>query len=73
MSHAEQVAQDIGRDAGEANQHSGVAKIVIGQVVNVGSGCEQFGAVIEVNPNRKRSRLSGTMSRHARQQFSANP
>src|ERR1700722_12522846 len=49
VSHAEQVPQDIGSDAGQANQHGSVAEIVVGHVVNVGGGCEQFGAVAEVN------------------------
>src|SRR5437660_4370960 len=72
VSHAEQVAQDIRRDAGQANQHGAVVEIVIGHVVNIGSRCKQFGAVGETDANGKRTRLSRTMSRHARQQFSAN-
>src|SRR5208282_144385 len=70
--HAEQVAQDIGCDAGHANQHGAVVEIVVGHVVNIWSRCKQFGTVVEVNPNRKRTRISRTMSRHARQQFSTN-
>jgi hypothetical protein len=45
------------RNAGQANQHRIVAEIVVSHVVNIGSGCEQFDAVVEVNPNRKRTRL----------------
>ena len=52
VSHAEQVPQDIGCDAGEANQHGAVVEIVVGHVVNIGSGCEQFGAVIEADTNQ---------------------
>jgi hypothetical protein len=37
-----------------------------------GSGGEQSGAVVEAYANYKRTRLSRTMGRHARQQFSAN-
>src|ERR1022692_4812788 len=51
VSHAQQVAQDIGRDAGQANQYRAVAEIVIGHIVNIGSGCEQFGAVIGADTN----------------------
>src|SRR5271167_266281 len=42
VSHSEQVPQDIGCDAGQANQHGVVVEIVVGYVVNIGSGCEQF-------------------------------
>jgi hypothetical protein len=56
VSDAEQVPQNIGRDAGHANQHGGVPDIVVGHVVNIGSRCEQFGAVVEVNANYKRTR-----------------
>jgi hypothetical protein len=38
VSHAEQVPQDIGRDTGQANQHGVVVEMVVGRVVNVGSG-----------------------------------
>ena len=63
---------DIRCDAGQANQHGAVVEIVFGDVVNVGSGCQQFGTIIKVNTNHKRTRLSRAMRRHARQQFSAN-
>src|ERR1019366_2198273 len=53
VSHAEQVPQDIGCDAGQANQPGAVAEIVVGHVVNIGSGCEQFGAVVETDANGK--------------------
>jgi hypothetical protein len=53
VSHAEQVPQDIGCDAGQANQHGAVADIVVGRIVNVGSRCEQFGAVIEADAHHK--------------------
>ena len=43
VSHAEQVPQDIGCDAGQANQHGSVAEIVVGHVANIGSGGEKFG------------------------------
>jgi hypothetical protein len=55
VSHAEQVAQDIGRDAGHANQHGAVVEIVVDYVVTIGSGCEQFGAVAEADAPRKRT------------------
>ena len=66
VRHGEQVPQDIGRDAGQANQHGAVVEIVVSHVVNIGSGCEQFGAVVEAHANHKGTRLSRTMSRHAR-------
>ena len=69
VSHAEQVPQDIRCNAGQANQHRGVVQIVVGHVVNVGSGCDQFGAVVETDANGKRTRLSRTMSRQARENF----
>lgn len=72
VRHAEQLAQDIGRDAGQANQHGVVAEIVVGHVVDVGSGGEQFGSGFETYANRKRTRLSRTISRHARQESSPN-
>ena len=72
MSHAEQVPQDIGRDAGQADQNGGVVEIVVGYVVNIGSRCEELGTVVEVNPNRKRTRLSRTINRHTCQEFSVN-
>jgi hypothetical protein len=72
VSHAEQIPQNIGCDAGQANQYGCVVEIVIGQVIKIGSGCEQFGAGVEVNANRKLTRLSRTMRRHARHEFSAN-
>ena len=53
VSHAKQVAQDIGCDPGQANQHGGVVEIVVGHVVDIRVCCEQFGAVIEVNANSK--------------------
>jgi len=52
VSHAEQVPQDIGCEAGQANQHGVVVEIVIGHVVNIGSRCEQFGAVVEADDRR---------------------
>jgi hypothetical protein len=58
VSHAEQVAQDIGCDAGQADQHSVVVEIVVGHVVNIRVCGEQFGAVIETDANGKRTRLS---------------
>ena len=73
VSHAEQVPQDIGRDAGQANQHGAVVEIVVGNVVDIGSRCEQFGAVVEVNPNRKRTRLSRTINWRTCQKFSVKP
>jgi len=72
VSHAEQVPQDIGCDAGQSNQHGAVVEIVAGNVVDVRVGYEQFGAVVEADANHKRIRLSRTMSRHACQEFSAN-
>src|ERR1700691_4990016 len=72
VSHAEQVPQEIWCDAGQANQHGAVAEIVVSHVVNVGSGCQQFGAVVEADANHKRTRLSRTMRRHACQQLSAH-
>src|SRR5215469_2863383 len=72
VSHAEQVPQDIVCDAGQANQHGAVSEIVVSHVVNVGSGCQQFGAVIEADADHKRTWLSRTMRRHACQQFPAN-
>jgi hypothetical protein len=72
VSHAEQVPKDIGCDAGQANQHGAVAEIVLGHVVDVRVCCEQFSAVVEVNANHKRTRLSRTTSRHTCQKFSAN-
>jgi hypothetical protein len=49
VSHAEQVPQDTGRDARQANQHGTVIEIVVGHVVNIGRGCEQFSAVVEAD------------------------
>jgi hypothetical protein len=72
VSHAEQVPQDIWCDAGQANQHGAVVEIVVGHVVNIGSRCKQFGAVVEVNANRKRTRLSRAMRRYTCQKFSMN-
>jgi hypothetical protein len=67
MSHAKQVPQGTGCDAGQANEYGGVPDIVIGHVVNLGSRCEQFGAIVEANPNHKRTRLSRAMgSSHAK-------
>jgi len=51
VSHTQQIPQDIGCDAGQANQDGTVADIVVGHVVTVRSGCEQFGAIIEADPN----------------------
>ena len=70
MCHAEQVPQDTGCDAGQANQHGVVVEIVVGHVVNIGSSCEQFGAVVKADANRKRTRLSRTICGHASQEFS---
>jgi hypothetical protein len=72
VSHAEQIPQDIGRDAGQANQHGVVVEIVVGHVVNIGSRCKQFCAIVEADTNREGTRLSRTMSRHTCQEFSAN-
>jgi hypothetical protein len=72
VSHAEQVPQDAGCDAGQANQHGAVVEIVVGHVVNVGVGCEQFGAVVKADANHKRTRLSRAILRHARQEFPSN-
>jgi len=38
VSFAKQVPQDVGCDAGQANQHGSVAEIVVGHVVNIGNG-----------------------------------
>src|ERR1700691_1037079 len=62
VSHAEQVPQNIGCDAGHANQQRAVVEIVVGHVVNIGSGCEQSGAVIEANADHKRTRFSRMVS-----------
>jgi hypothetical protein len=40
VSHAEQVPQDIGCDAGQTNQHGGVVEIVVGHVVDIRVCCE---------------------------------
>src|ERR1700722_5029344 len=72
VSHAEQVSQDIWCDTRETNQYGTVAEIVVGYVVNIGSGCEQFGAVLEAHAKHQRIRLSRAMGRHARHEFSAN-
>jgi hypothetical protein len=40
--------------------------------MNVGSGCEQFGAVVKANANHQRTWVSRMVSRHARLQLSAN-
>src|ERR1700722_1337546 len=72
VSHAEQVSQDIGCDTRETNQYGAVAEIVVGYVVNIGSGSEQFGAVVEADAKHKRIRLSRAMGRHARHEFSEN-
>ena len=53
VSHAEQVPQYIGCDAGQADQHGVVVEIVVGHVVNIRSVCEQLGTVVEVNANHK--------------------
>jgi hypothetical protein len=53
VSHAEQVPQDIRCDAGQANQHGVVVELVVGHIVNVGSGGEQFGAVVKTDANGK--------------------
>jgi len=55
VSHAEQVPQYILCDKREMNQHGTVVEIVVGHVVNIGSRREQFGAVVEVNANHKRT------------------
>src|ERR1700723_233258 len=57
VSHAKQVPQDIGCDVGQANQHRSVAEIMVGHVVNIRSGGEQFGAVVEADANYKRIRF----------------
>jgi len=71
MSHSQQVAENIGRDAGQANQYGGVVKIVVGNIIDIRVGCKQFGAIVEADSNHKRTRLSRMVSRQARQQFSA--
>src|SRR5271166_6348903 len=72
VSHAKQVPQDIGCDAGQANQHGAVVEIVVGHVVNIGSRCEQFGAVVETDADGKRTRFSRTINRHTCQELSVN-
>jgi hypothetical protein len=67
VSHAEQVQEDIGCDAEQANQHGAVTEMVIGHIVNIRSYCQQFGSVVEADTNQKRTRLSRTMCGHARQ------
>src|SRR5580704_10994088 len=57
VSHAKQVPQDIGCNAGQANQYRSVAEIMVGHVVNIRSGGEQFGAVVEADANYKRIRF----------------
>jgi hypothetical protein len=53
VSHAKQVPEDIGCDAGQANQYRTVADLVISHVVNIGSGGEHFGAVVEADANHR--------------------
>ena len=72
VSHATQVLQDIGLDTVQANPYDIVGELVVRHVINIGSGGDQFGAVIEANVNRKRARLTRTMSRYARQELSVN-
>jgi hypothetical protein len=62
VSHAEQVPQDIGRDAGQANQHGGVVEIVVGHVVDIRVCCEQFSADVEVRSFSANGNRSGNNS-----------
>jgi IS5 family transposase len=56
VGHAEQVPQYMLCDTRETNQHGTVADIVVGHIINIGSRCEQFGAVVEADANYKRIR-----------------
>ena len=46
--HTEQVSQNIGTYAREANQHGAVADVMVRHVVDIRGQSEQFGAVIEI-------------------------
>jgi hypothetical protein len=72
MGHAQQVPQNIGRSAGQANQYGGVVEIVVGNIIDIGVGCEKFSPVVQADSNHKRTRLSRMMSGRACQQFSPN-
>src|SRR5271165_3256223 len=62
VGHAEQVPQHIEFDARQANQHGGVADVVVRHVVNIGVRSEQFGAVIEIHANGKRGGFGRAIS-----------
>jgi hypothetical protein len=51
VSHAEQVPQDIGCHAGQANQDSVVVEIVVGHVIEIGSRCDLVVVSLEDNRN----------------------
>src|SRR6516225_3128363 len=48
VGHAEQIAQHLRLDPRQANQHRGMANVVVCHVVNVGGRSEQFSAIIEI-------------------------
>jgi hypothetical protein len=69
VGHAYQVAQYIGIDARQANQHGAIANVVVRHVVHIGV-CSQLSAIIEIHSNGKRVRLGRPISGDTRQEFS---
>jgi hypothetical protein len=72
VSHAEQIPQHIPMDAGQANEHSAIAYVVVCYVVNIRVRSEQLCAIIEIHSDDQRTGLSRAMSGDASQEFSVD-
>jgi len=72
VGHAEQVPQYIQIDARQANQHAGIADVMVRHIINIGVRSEQFSAIIKIHGNDKRTRFGRAMSRDTRQEFSTD-
>lgn len=59
-------------DAGEANQHCGIADVVVRQIVNIGVAGQQFGAIIEIHADDERIGLRRAIGGETCQELSAD-
>lgn len=70
MGHAEQVFQNGRGDAREAHEYGGVAGVVLRDVVDVGSGGEKVGVIVEIDAHGERAGFGRPMNGNAGEQLS---
>src|ERR1700678_1931002 len=69
IGHAKKVLQYLGVDPRQTNQNGAVVEIVIRHVVNLRSGGQQLGTIIEIHANDNRARFGRRIRGYTGQEF----